>query len=195
MLTRLKQETAGHHARIEATVDLFHRARSITEYRTLLERLHGFYAPLEARLTLLSEWSAWNYDFAARAKTPLLIRDLNALGRDAADIAALPRCRDLPLLESFAGALGCLYVIEGATLGGQIIARHLWRTLGIDALGGGSFHAGYGSDAGRMWQAFRALVTAYNASAAPDDEEHVIHAARSTFDCLEPWLAHKGVPA
>ena len=48
---------------------------------------------------------------------------------------------DLPDLQGVQEALGCLYVVEGSTLGGQVIARHLRQTLGVDPRCGGSFFA------------------------------------------------------
>ena len=39
----------------------------------------------------------------------------------------------LPPLETQADAFGCLYVLEGATLGGRVISRHIERALGLDA--------------------------------------------------------------
>jgi heme oxygenase len=54
-------------------------------------------------------------------------------------VGALPQYHDLPDIEDWPRMLGCLYVLEGATLGGQIISRHLQRTLHIDAINGAAF--------------------------------------------------------
>jgi heme oxygenase len=51
------------------------------------------------------------------------------------------------------GALiGTLYVIEGATLGGQVISRHLYRHLGFSANAGARFFNGYGDEAATQQQ-------------------------------------------
>ena len=61
---------------------------------------------------------------------------------DAANVeTALQR---IPTPNSDSLAFGCLYVMEGATLGGQVIGRHVRQTLGVTPETGGRFHAAYG---------------------------------------------------
>jgi heme oxygenase len=57
-------------------------------------------------------------------------------------------------------AVGCLYVLEGATLGGQFISRHL-ATLGIGPANGGLFFHGYGAKTGEMWKSFQTNATGF----------------------------------
>jgi heme oxygenase len=82
--------------------------------------------------------------------------------------------------------VGCLYVLEGATLGGQVIARRLQETLKIGPENGASFFHGYGRDAGHLWKSFRAALAAY----ASDRwrQEQIIAGARDTFTHFEDWL-------
>jgi heme oxygenase len=187
ILTRLKHATQADHRAIEAHVDLLNRLGSLVEYRQLLERFWGFYAPIEQQITAGSDWARYGVDIQQRLKTPALARDLQALGLSPAAIAALPRCCVLPAPDDFPHRLGCLYVLEGATLGGQIIARAVRDRLGLTPAHGCGFFASYGDQVGSMWQAFRALVIA----AAVDElaELALVRGAHETFAAFGGWLA------
>lgn len=86
--------------------------------------------------------------------------------------------------------LGCLYVIEGATLGGQVITRHLLATHGITPETGGAFFAGYGAETGPHWQAFGAMITAAERFGAADE---IVASANRTFETLDRWLFPRAV--
>lgn len=189
ILARLKRETQAEHAAIELRVDLPRRTRSAGEYGRLLARFWGFYAPIEERLAARPEWKRYGIDLRPRLKAPALARDLRALGWPADTLAALPRCRDLPAIDSFPRALGCLYVLEGATLGGQLIAREARQALGLSAERGCAFFLSYGENVGRMWRAFRALLT--QAAAAEADDAEIVCGARATFAAFDRWLAQE----
>jgi heme oxygenase len=88
-----------------------------------------------------------------------------------------------------ADALGCLYVLEGATLGGQLIGRQVQRQLGLRSEHGCAFFAGYGADqTGPMWKAFSEAVDAYG-SAQPAAQGAIVAAACDTFLRFEHWIA------
>ena len=54
---------------------------------------------------------------------------------------------------SLAYALGYAYVIEGSTLGGRVILKHVAPALKLDG-SGTSFFSGYGADTGKYWKEF-----------------------------------------
>lgn len=191
-LALLRQHTRIEHARLEDRLDIFTRLQGRDEYRALLIRMYGLYDPLEARLLEAGHRHALPLDLAARRKAPLLERDLAVLGLDPVARAAIPRCAALPVLDSAAAALGCLYVLEGATLGGQLIARHLDRHLGIGTDTGGAFFTAYGERVGAMWRTVCAVLAAD--TCAPGEEEAMIGAARATFEAFEAWLLQAGAP-
>ncbi len=144
---------------------------------------YGFYLPAERGLGARSEWGPLGFDFG---KAGLLRRDLAALGMTDARLGDLPLCADLPDLGGFAQALGCLYVLEGATLGGQIIARHVEKQLRLHEADGCAFFRSYGGDVGAMWKSFGRFVTAH--ASAPDIQDTVIRSACDTFLKLGRWL-------
>jgi len=160
---------------------------SIASYRQFIQWLFGFYAPLETQLMTVSSWKAVGLDYGPRQKTPRLRQDLLALGDTDTIIEALPRCDHLPPLMSEAQLWGCLYVIEGATLGGQIIMKHLHRNLGLSANSGGSFFDGYGCETGPQWKAFCAAITTYGEDAT-GGRNAMLSSANHTFDALSEWL-------
>ncbi|WP_163783284.1 biliverdin-producing heme oxygenase [Myxococcus vastator] len=200
-MQRLKTETRPHHERTEAQVRLMDADLTPTAYRRHLEALHGFYVPLEARLAGLGLEAIAGLSIHTRWKVPLLKEDLRALGHDDASLERLPRCGALPSLAGVPEALGCLYVQEGATLGGQLILRHLRRHFdGVPSLGDFSFFRAYGADVGPRWRAFGDAVNQASASAAGDTfDARVVKGAQDTFDAFAVWLrqeqAHASVSA
>ena len=104
-----------------------------------------------------------------------------------ASTTALARCQHLPRLDSVAEVLGCLYVIEGASLGGQIIAKHLKANLGLTPETGASFFSGYGASTGDYWLAFKTLLT--EVATTLDQDDQIVRSAKSTFQTLGDWLS------
>ena len=184
ILIRLREETRSEHNAIEAVLGLMSASLTLDTYRHTLERFYGFYRPVEEAVHALGGWDGRGLDLGERRKTPLLEADLRALGVNAPEL--LPLCRQLPPIVSVGGAFGALYVMEGATLGGQFISRHTGQTLGVTPeTGGGFFHA-YGERTGAMWQAFRAALVAF--AAAPGTHDEVVGSAILTFRTLREWF-------
>lgn len=185
---RLREETRDLHAAIEHRVDVMRPDLSQKHYCDLLQRFYGFYAPLEFRLESAAGLTAACLDFESRKKVLLLELDLATLGLTPDEIASLPRCSELPNLASTGQILGCLYVTEGATLGGAIISRHVAATLQFEEGSGSAFFTSYGEQRGAMW---RALVDLLNALPVEQHTEAII-AARQTFMVFTSWLEHLG---
>jgi heme oxygenase len=92
-----------------------------------------------------------------------------------------------PEFTSFPHALGALYVLEGSTLGGRIILRHLeTHTVDIpsDAM---SFFAGHGAETGSMWRAFVAKLDTFGAL-NPDACTAAKDGAQSAFRTVIAWF-------
>ena len=92
----------------------------------------------------------------AVAVSTLLQQDLQAMGAKAGE-ETLPQSN----MESSAVIgdprsifLGRMYVMEGSTLGGQYIARHVEETLGLSSGEGNSYFRGYGEATGERWREF-----------------------------------------
>jgi heme oxygenase len=191
VLQRLKAATRAEHDAIEAVLDLMAPGFSLADYHRRLRRYHGFYAPIESLICDAADWQHWGLDITARAKTPWLTADLADLGclADHKELRTVPPtlCSALPPIESAASAFGCLYVLEGATLGGRMISRHIERELGLNATHGARFFHGYGEQTGTMWKEFRAALSAFADS--PLREDAVVASAIATFAALRTWCA------
>jgi heme oxygenase len=185
VLEALRSGTALLHVALEKRLPFFSPQLDDNGYRRLLQAYYGFYSPLEAALYdsgLIPE----GFDQVLRLKTPTLLTDLHALGLDEPAIAALPHCSSLPPLDTPAACLGALYVLEGATLGGQILRREMAQRLGLDADNGGAFLNVYGSETGRRWKDFLDYLRHVPLDAHA--KLRAVNAARSTFSCFEQWL-------
>lgn len=183
---RLRSETATAHRALETRLDLLGPALSFDRYRHTLQRFFGFYLPCEAQLAR-SVPAAPPLGVALAARADLLARDLAALGMPPAAIAALPRCSALPgagRLEHFAG---CFYVLEGASLGGQVVARALHARLGLHAANGAAFFVGAGAATAARWQRVVAWLDSLEDAGACGDE--VVRAATDTFARCAAFLA------
>ena len=187
VLVRLRAETRSEHDAIEQSLDLIGDDLTLSNYRHRLEQFYGFYQPLEDQMRRLDNWLAPWLDAKERVKTPLLAQDLRTLGCKSLD--SLPRCSHLPALESAAGYFGCMYVLEGSTLGGQVISRHICEKLGVTSLSGGRFFEGYGRRTGFMWQQFRVAISEF--ATTSDTQDQVVAAARSTFAMLNRWCQRR----
>lgn len=95
---------------------------TVGEYVGPLCALLGFYEPFETTLAGIGT-------LQTPPRSCLLAEDLRSLGLTNDEIRALPRCEAFPSIAG-PGSLGVLYVYRGSTVGGQIIARHLRRSLG-----------------------------------------------------------------
>ncbi|HMS43520.1 MAG TPA: biliverdin-producing heme oxygenase [Pyrinomonadaceae bacterium] len=177
ILAKLKEATREQHENLENTVDVMNQMFSLENYKTLLTKFYRFYSAIEPQVAANDLKSA-GFDFVARRKTPLLETDLKNL-EIFEDVKSL-RWNDLPALDSNAKAFGSLYVMEGATLGGQVIMRHLKQHLDITPENGGAFFNSYGAMVGPMWKEFCAITTEFAEKNA--DDETIINAAKETFD-------------
>ena len=186
ILLRLKQATQTRHAALESRSILLDPALSRTAYRNSLRRFFGYYAPLELLLLGASKWSDAGLAHTAWQKAPLLAQDLLTLGDTPDQLSQAPQCQTLPDLSTAARVLGCLYVIEGATLGGQIVMRHLSASLAVTPHYGGAFFRGYGEHTGSRWKSFGTQLTAFAMRSGCDDE--IVASANETFETLDRWL-------
>ncbi len=130
---------------------------SIDRYRRVLEIFFGFYAPIEAGLARLAS-AGPPLGFPLRARTALIESDLLSLGLSRREIADLPRCADLPRLSCPEDLAGCLYVLEGACLGGQVIAPALPERLGVAKGSGASFFIGDAEGTPARWMPLSRLA-------------------------------------
>jgi heme oxygenase len=188
ILASLREQTRAEHDAAERELGLVDATLSLPRYRRRLEQFWGFYAPLEARLEACECAGPLDGLRARHRKSGWLAADLQALGLPRPD--ELPRCTSLPDLPGPAAMLGCSYVLEGATLGGQLIGRHVSARLGVSADRGGRFFHGYGDSTGAMWKAFTETVRSFVRTSG--EETAIVAAALATFRSLRAWCGESG---
>ena len=183
VLTRLRTETREVHERLERELDLLSSDLTRESYRTILRRFLSFYLAFEPEV-----WprlpGAWSALFADRRKLPALRDDLAVLDGEAAEITACSHRVHYPNLSQI---LGALYVVEGSTLGGQLIARHVARQLGLRADWGLRFFSSYGPEVGPRWKQFTELLIA---ESSPGQADEIVEGATQTFKAIGECLGH-----
>lgn len=182
VMVALRTKTRDLHERVEESSlmgSLLCPSLCPERYVLCLDRLHAFHAALELSI----EGRRPTQDvprLAYRRKSPILRRDL-------LHFSFTPDYRPTKRLDfrCDAEAWGALYVIEGATLGGNVISKHL-RKLAWLPPDGRRFFSGYGDRTGHMWSEFcRSLVIAADRDQAFIDS--AVSGARATF----LMLAHR----
>jgi heme oxygenase len=186
IMTALKAGTAEQHSAIERIMPFFKNDFSLEAYVRVLKAFLGFFEPVERELRSVATRDSFGFDISDRQRANLLTTDLLALGVTPDDIALTPRCDHLPRLENVDDGLGCLYVLEGSTLGGPLIAREVQTRFGVEEKTGGRFFHGYGSQTGVKWREFCTSVRIYAADGK--NQTAIVQSARSTFELLETWM-------
>jgi len=152
-------------------------------YVGLLGRLYGFHDPFEAAV---DQAGPPGLQPAEWRRAHLLRSDMATLGQSEAAIQRLPRHPVVGGQWTPARAMGVLYVIEGSTLGGRLLARQLDHLVPTDAESGRSFLlAGTGTGHVR-WRDFCAALDAYGAE--PAFRAEMVAGAIETFQCFEAWF-------
>lgn len=182
---QLKAATITYHAHVEDCLALDESISTRGAYRQLLINLLGFYQPIENAIERL-DWTATDFDVCARRKSVWLASDLVDLGFEPAEISTLPHCQFIPAVTTVNSGLGVLYVLEGATLGGQIIIRDLADRFGFSSAFGGRFFSSYGSAVGTMWREYLQMLE--QAGTEADARAEIEHAAIDTFRSLLAWF-------
>jgi heme oxygenase len=162
------------HDRLDRLIDL-RRLRDAHRYGRVLQAMDGFHDAWEACVTAALP-PAWHLWVRQRSRRPFLQQDLRALGLDAG-----PPLHALPLLPTAAAAWGSVYVMEGATLGGQVITRSL-ADAGLRPDRGAAYFHGWGNATGAMWREVRLLLE--QQLAEPDPLAQACAGACATFDSL-----------
>lgn len=181
IMQKLKESTRRQHEDVEGAVDVMSKLFSIDDYKRMIVKFRSFYSGYEPRLPY-AELKAAGFDYDVRRKLPSLHSDAEALGLDDGHIFD-----DLPDVSTLPKAFGSIYVIEGSTLGGQVISRHLKDHLGLTPDNGGAFFASYGSQVGPMWKHFGEAVTAFAGDGSNDEE--IVEAAKQTFDSINKCMS------
>jgi heme oxygenase len=174
---RLKSETAQIHEAIEALLPF--STMTLDQYGVVLLRFYHFYQKFEADHVARGARgeSASQFYLAGRQKLAWLESDLKDL-----KLWPPPSSTKSFSLEfrNEAEVWGSLYVIEGSTLGGQVISKMLQEKWGLSSAKGARFFSAYERETGLKW---REVISQLEARPAPEAEDAVL-GARKTFAAL-----------
>jgi light-regulated signal transduction histidine kinase (bacteriophytochrome)/heme oxygenase len=187
----LHEAVRDSHGRIEQTPLMAPLAAgrvSPQEYCRALAALYGFYRPAEE--ILFSCQPNLAMAMGVRPKLPALVKDLSALGLADTELAALPLCMGLSLPMGMPEQIGMLYVLEGATLGGQVVRKRIAHSLGPLAELATAFHGFHEDRAGSWWKQFQQEMTS-RLDPDPVALQRAVQSALATFNALEAWLASR----
>ena len=189
---RLRIETRVEHQAIEQNCRLRRLSEpdlEIEEYVSILRRLLAYVGPVEDDLRRWSQHLPHSLELASRlTKAELLRRDIATLSRSGDLEANLSVVAPSPGLSSVEQAWGCLYLFEGATMGGQILARCLQSNLGLTPDHGTAFYSSYRHLTGARWQTFKAALNASVVEEALFADE-IVATAQATFRAMNLWMA------
>jgi heme oxygenase len=149
---RLRQATAQCHRELDRhplLLPLLDPEVSLIQYGNALAALHGIYARSEAAVFTYLQQSPGLFDYLPRRKLPAMEFDLSAIGR-----SPVPMSTGCPDVDSVGALFGALYTLEGATLGGQLIAHKLPPNFPL------RFFTLYGDQTRQRWDEFLRLAVA-----------------------------------
>ena len=149
----LKEQTKQQHDDTEAKLKsqkIFDKSYTLEDYKTLL--IHNY--KLISRYEPQIQNSLRNYPklkLDLRSKIVALKTDLKNLNIETET--------EIPTqnLENEAEAFGALYVMEGSTLGGNVIAKQLKRNPEFENVEFNYFGV-YGENTGSYWQEFKSII-------------------------------------
>lgn len=188
---RLRNETRDLHHDLEQRLDLLGDRLTLERYRWVLEVFHGYYHPFEERLAAFAA-TVPTLGLSLRARAPLLAQDLAALTPpardhvvDAVSAVAPSFCMKLPAVNRLEHLAGALYVLEGACLGGQVVAQWSAPRLGLTRDRGLRFFIGDAEHTAARWTEVLGWLK-QTAQAGADVSEMVV-SAREVFATLVAW--------
>lgn len=176
-LDALRSATKALHAELDTmplSVSLMSKGVNITDYTTYLQRFEPVIAFTEAEIFPMV--AAIVTDLDERRKHHFIKNDLMFL--------SAPMNSDLIAATSpvsTARAMGFMYVMEGSTLGGAVIHRHLVAS-GVVPAAACRFFTGYGAATGEKWKRFLNILCEYVAIHHCADE--VIAGAVEAFQAV-----------
>ncbi|UKT65479.1 biliverdin-producing heme oxygenase [Pedobacter mucosus] len=182
----LKAATADNHKELESLMfvnEIMNNSLSVDEYKKLLIVNYVIHEKLEDKLiSMLDNETANRLEITSRLKLPALEKDLKFWNIDRDALKNLNVDLYLPN-NNIAEVLGALYVLEGSTLGGNVIKKHILANPNFkNSTEGLNYYGVYGSELGTKWKNFVLLM---NEVVIEADYERCIKCANEMFNNLK----------
>ncbi len=185
---RLRNETASMHTALEelpVSKNLLSPDLNEDSYVLYLSLMYNVVRHAED--SLFPILAAIVPDIEERRMLHFIMEDLAFFGRPAVTNTEI-----FGQGHSEAFVMGILYVLQGSSLGGRVIFKHVQKQLGVNELRGGRYFAGYGEDTGPKWKSFIAFLSAYEERTGNGAE--IIAGANFAFERIREHL-EKSTPA
>ncbi|WP_339759185.1 biliverdin-producing heme oxygenase [Algoriphagus aquimarinus] len=177
----LRKSTAPLHEQLESlpvSQSILAPEVAIQEYLHYLDLMHDVIVAVETTVFPILSTEINTLD--QRKKTSLLEKDFEVLGFKKQNRLKLKGFSKQGISIGF--AMGVLYVIEGSSLGGRVIYKHIHKVLGLEADSGAAYFSGYGERTGLLWKEFMTQLLAHEQKYHNGDE--IISGANHAFDSI-----------
>lgn len=176
----LRSKTDDQHQQLELTFGtLLKSVVSEREYVALLKLMAGFLIPLEESIHAEPLIPTIVPDLTNRKHTHHLKADIAHFDPDW----EMEHGASLPFITGPMEALGALYVLEGSTMGGPIIAKMIRQQTGLSD--GLSYFESYGAERKTKWMQFKLYL---DNPVLLKQKETVTNAAVACFRKYKQWL-------
>ena len=174
----LKQNTAEFHDAAEKLFNsekIFNKTFTLEDYKKIINTNYLMLLHSEDQIfNSLNEKFAEKLQLDQRKKLPLIEKDLENLSlKNRATSHALE-------INNENEALGMMYVIEGSTLGGNVIAKQLSKTEGFDNVAF-NFFGCYQENTGPMWKNFKEVL---DTEVTEENYDEVLSGAKKLYTFL-----------
>ncbi|GGI25886.1 biliverdin-producing heme oxygenase [Pedobacter mendelii] len=181
----LRAETAESHKELEALMfvnEIMNKSLSIENYKKLLSINYIMHQRLEHKLAnMLDDDIAEKLELKSRFKLSALDKDLAYWKIDPLTLPELDFKLFVPE-KSNAAVLGALYVLEGATLGGNVIKKHILANPNFKNNDDGlNYYGVYAEEIISKWKSF---VQILNQQVTEADFGNCVRSANLTFGNL-----------
>ncbi|MDR6923919.1 MULTISPECIES: biliverdin-producing heme oxygenase [Chryseobacterium] len=174
----LKQNTAEYHDAAEKLFNsekIFNKTFTLEDYKKIISSNYLMLLHSEDKIfSSLSDKYADKLQLSNRKKLPLIEKDLESLS-----LENKTAFHDLHF-DNEHEALGAMYVIEGSTLGGNVIAKQLSKTEGFDEVTF-NFFGCYQENTGPMWKNFKEVL---DTEVAEENYNEVLSGAKKLYTFL-----------
>ncbi|MCY0970003.1 biliverdin-producing heme oxygenase [Chryseobacterium wangxinyae] len=174
----LKQNTAEFHDAAEklfSSQKIFNKTFTLEDYKKIINTNYLMLLHSESKIfSTLSDKFSDKLHLNKRVKLPLIEKDLASLA-----LKNQTASHDFEV-NNENEALGAMYVIEGSTLGGNVIAKQLSKTEGFDDVTF-NFFGCYHENTGVMWKNF---IEVLDNEVAEENYSEVLSGAKKLYTFL-----------
>lgn len=174
----LKKNTAEYHDAAEKLFNsekIFNKTFTLEDYKKIIGTNYLMLLHSEDKIfSSLSDKFQDRLQLNDRKKLPLIEKDLKSLSLEN----KMPS-QNIGFANEYE-ALGAMYVIEGSTLGGNVIAKQLSKTEGFDDVTF-NFFGCYHENTGPMWKNFKEVL---DNEVSEENYDEVLSGAKKLYTFL-----------